>query len=98
MWKVFDPEGNYVGSAKHVELAAAMVNLLGENAKIKWGHSLTVWREGFEGQWAGSSYDLTAKIIDERIENHRNAVCRKRKKRVDKVMADYRASLFEGKR
>lgn len=59
--------GEYVASCKFFEDAAALV-ALSEEGTIKFGHSVTLWREGNEEFPAGESYDECAAIMRERLQ------------------------------
>ena len=65
-YKVYNPSGAYVASCKHAEDAAAIVNLYGNGAQIRIGHSRVVWHEGHEKETAGNSYDIVAQTVHER--------------------------------
>lgn len=56
----------YVACCKYPEDAAALVALMGEGAKVKYGHNLVVWIEGAESHSAAESYDLTAATMQQR--------------------------------
>lgn len=62
-WKVYR-DGEYVGSCKYAEDAAALVGVSG--GTVKHGHSLIVWREGAEEFSAADSYDGAALIMEQR--------------------------------
>lgn len=72
--KVFDKNGEYVGSLHHAEDAGAVVALYGDGASIRSGHSkkCTVWLEGSERQPAGESFDVVADVVARRQEYLRN--------------------------
>jgi hypothetical protein len=58
-FKVYAADGEYRGSLKYVEDAAALVALLGRGATIRDGHRKVVWTEGVDGD-AADSYDTVA--------------------------------------
>lgn len=66
--KIYDPAGNYVASCVEAEAGAALMALYGEGAEIRNGHAKknTLWREGFEAQPAGDSYDYVALVVKDR--------------------------------
>lgn len=64
-FKIHNPEGEYVGSAKYGEDAAAFVSHLGDGAKVKVNGRI-VWREGAEEFLAGESFDDTAATMESR--------------------------------
>ena len=63
--KIYDPAGNYVASCVAAEAGAALMAMYGEGAEIRNGHSKRndIWREGFEAQPAGESYDFVALVV-----------------------------------
>ena len=63
-FKVYSSQGEYVAACKHASDAGALVGLYGEGATIRDGHALkhTVWKEGFEDQPAGESYDYVSQV------------------------------------
>ena len=67
-WKVFNPQGEYVASCKHVEDAAMIVGSYGEGARISYQRQFTVWHEGHEHQPASDSWDYVAQVVHERFE------------------------------
>jgi hypothetical protein len=67
-WKVYNPEGEYIGCTKHASDAAALVVLRGEGGTVKHGHNLVVWREGFEEFSAGESYDQASEVMHNRLQ------------------------------
>ncbi|ETV28924.1 hypothetical protein K3Z95_01355 [Pseudomonas aeruginosa] len=66
--KVYDPAGNYVASCVAAEAGAALMAMYGDGAEIRNGHSKknAIWREGFEQQSAGESYDFVAAVVADR--------------------------------
>lgn len=66
-FKIFNPQKQYIAACKHLEDAAALAALNGNGATIRDGHSLVVWKEGFEEFSAAESYDRVAEIAWERI-------------------------------
>lgn len=68
-YKVFNPEGEYVASCKHIEDAAALVANYGNGATIRDGHSPknAVWTEGKESQPAAESYDFVLVTVLSRL-------------------------------
>ena len=65
-FKVYNEGGVFEAQAKHAEVAAAIVALLG--GVIKYGSSrIIVWREGSETVSASESYDEAAEIMWSRI-------------------------------
>lgn len=64
-WKVYNTEGEYVASCKHVEDAAAIIALYGDGASIRDGHSKVVWLEGRDGEAAESFDAVAAKVYGE---------------------------------
>lgn len=67
-WKVFGPGSVYEASCKHLEIAAAVVAVLGEGATIRDGHKYVLWTEGKEEQPAAESYDVCAETCMKRVE------------------------------
>lgn len=67
-YKVYSATGEYIGCAKHVEYAAAMVSLLGQGATIRLGHEskYTLWTEGVDGD-AHESWDAVAELAISRM-------------------------------
>jgi hypothetical protein len=65
-FKISDQFGTYVAATVDATLAAAVVALLGEGAKVKV-YGRIVWREGFEAISAQESYDVAAETMDARI-------------------------------
>ncbi len=61
-FKIYNPEGVYVASARWPEEAAVVVAFLGAGATIRNGHRELVWTEGQDGS-AAESYDTTAAIV-----------------------------------
>lgn len=72
-WKVYSAAREYRGCLKHVEDAAPVVALLGYGATIRDGHRVrdVVWREGYEEQSAGESYDFVAAVAHDRARRAR---------------------------
>jgi hypothetical protein len=68
-FKVYNPQGEYVASCKHVEDAAMLVGNYGEGAKIRDGMNgkRVVWHEGKESVSASDSYDEVYSVVWERI-------------------------------
>jgi hypothetical protein len=66
-FKVFNPEGVYIGSTKFASDAAVLVSVQGDGAKVKYQHQHTVWTEGSENIKAAESYDAVATTIDKRV-------------------------------
>lgn len=64
-WKVYR-NGEYIGSTKYAEDAAALVAMSG--GEVRYGHSKIVWREGQEQHSAGESYDGAANLMRVRAE------------------------------
>ena len=68
-YKVFNPEGEYVGCVKYAELAAPLVGVLGKGAQVRFGHSKrwVLWTEdeNADGE-AGESYDHAADVMRSR--------------------------------
>ncbi len=64
--KVYTASGEYEGSVKHWESAAALVSMLGEGATIRHNHRHIVWTEGKDGS-ASESYDTVALRCEERV-------------------------------
>lgn len=66
--KIYDAAGNYVASCVEAEAGAALMAMYGEGAEIRNGHAKknAIWREGFEAQPAGDSYDFVALVCKER--------------------------------
>ena len=67
-FKVYTPEGEYIGCVRDAEDAAALVGLRGDGGTIRWQHRHIVWREGREDWLAGESYDQTAAVIYKRVQ------------------------------
>ena len=67
----------YVAACKYAEDAAALVAILGDDATVRYGHSMVVWREGQERFLAGTSYDDAAREMFDRIRNAGEAQMRK---------------------
>lgn len=57
--------GEYIGCTKYAEDAAALVSVAG--GTVKYGHSVTIWREGSEAFSAGESYDRAAEWMNYRV-------------------------------
>jgi len=74
-WKVFNPQGEYVASCKHVEDAAAIVSSYGEGATIRDGYTTRsiMWTEGKEKQPAGESYDFVHAVVTGRARERAQA-------------------------
>lgn len=70
VWKVYR-DGEFVGSCKYPEDAAALVSLGGEKAMVKYDHSLIVWREGQEEFSADESYDSAAAVMRDRVKTRK---------------------------
>lgn len=66
--KVYDPSGNYVGSAKEVMGASVMAQVYGEGSTIRLGHSKVIYTQGIDGD-ACESYDTTGALMIERVGN-----------------------------
>jgi hypothetical protein len=66
--KIYDPAGNYVASCVAAEAGAALMAMYGDGAEIRNGHSKknAIWREGFEAQPAGESYDFVSLVVADR--------------------------------
>ena len=79
VWKVYSPDGEYIGCVKDAEDAAALVYLRGEGGTVRYDHKHIVWREGVEEQSAGDSYDFAAGVMHKRIaEVHERSMARLR--------------------
>lgn len=63
-WKVYH-NGEYVAACKYREDAAALVAIF-SGGIVKHGHSLIVWREGYEAFSAGESYDRAGDVMEQR--------------------------------
>jgi hypothetical protein len=63
-YKLYNPEGEYVGSAHDAKDASAFVARLGDGATIRHGHTFVVWREGFVVWREGSEDQLAAESYD----------------------------------
>lgn len=66
-WKVYTVYGEYMGSCKEPEAAAALVAFYGTGATIRYDHKRVVWTEGQEECRATESYDTVAKTCWERV-------------------------------
>ncbi len=73
-FKLFNPGGEYLGSLKYVEDAAAMVAILGDGATVRNGHAKrdTIYTQGADGD-AGESYDVAGELMRSRIAARRHA-------------------------
>lgn len=59
-WKVYSDSGEYLGSFKYPEHAAALIASLGvDGTTIRWYHRTPVWTEGKDGH-ANESFDAVA--------------------------------------
>lgn len=66
--------GEYIASCKSPEDAAGLLALRGDpSGAIRYGHGLTVWREGADGR-AGDSYDAVAALVYRRIDRLRQVL------------------------
>ncbi|WP_147464684.1 hypothetical protein [Pseudomonas cannabina] len=85
--KVYDPAGNYVASCVAAEAGAALMSLYGKGAEIRNGHSKknAVWREGFEEQLAGESYDFVALIVADRTTTKDQPLSEEEQRRYDRA-------------
>jgi hypothetical protein len=72
-FKVYNPQGEYVASCKHIEDAACLAGMYGEGCTIRDGHSFIVWREGQEASMAADSYDEVAVVVMDRIRSRKRA-------------------------
>lgn len=61
-FKVFDSSGTYQAACKEPEAAAALLGFYGDGAKVKLGHSITVYTQGADGD-AAESYDAAAALM-----------------------------------
>lgn len=61
-YKVYSPEGEYIGCTKHPSDAAALAALRGPGTTIRDGHQKVVWTEGADGD-AAESYDVVAETV-----------------------------------
>jgi hypothetical protein len=81
IFHVHNPSGTHVASCEHAEDAAAIVNLYGDGATIRFmqgGHAL--WTEGKEDMPAGESYDFVTEVCEKRLDQlHQASMERKRK-------------------
>ena len=75
-FKVYNPQGEYIASCKHIVDAAAIVSIYGDGARIKDGGRI-VWAEGREEFSAGESYDQVAEVVWERIRERNIAALKK---------------------
>ena len=73
-WKIYTRFDEYIGSAKEISLAAAMMTVLGTGATIRNGHTKgsIVFTEGqlnSSGKpiYSGESYDVVAEAVREAI-------------------------------
>lgn len=68
IYKIYNPQKEYIGSMKYREDAAAMVSFLGNGAKVLLGHNkkAILWHEGHEEISAGESYDRAAEVMKQR--------------------------------
>lgn len=72
-WKIYSDDTNglqYQAAVKDIYIAAMIVAFMGAGAQIRDGHSpkCIVWREGYEAQSAGESYDYTESVVMERVD------------------------------
>ena len=67
--KVYDARGNFLASCVEPEAAAAIIAMEANGATIRNGHAAcnALWREGFEAQHAGESFDFVAQTIYQRM-------------------------------
>ncbi len=65
-FKVYDSHGEYQAACKEIEAAAALMSVYGDGSTIRVDHRLIVWREGYESQPAGESYDFVAETVYQR--------------------------------
>ncbi len=70
-WKVYRG-GEYIGSTKYAEDAAALV-CLSPWGVVKYDHRIVVWQEGSEEITAAESYDLAADIMRGRVPSLKRA-------------------------
>lgn len=78
-YKVYNPQGEYIASCKHLEDAACLAGMYGSGASIREGHAAkdVIWREGQEEFSASDSYDGAAKIMLDRMEAKYAAMVRR---------------------
>lgn len=65
-FKIYNDEGQYMGSCHEAEGAAALVSFYGIGSTIRYQHRHIVWREGEDGD-AGESFDAAADFVRERV-------------------------------
>jgi hypothetical protein len=70
-WKVYNAMGEYIGAAKYLETAAAMLSIESDGATIRDGHARrrTMYVVGKDGQ-PGESYDAVVQIVAARVQAH----------------------------
>jgi len=65
-YKVYTASGDYEAACKSLEVAAAVVALLGDGATVRLHHRQVLWTEGIDGE-AGESYDGAALVMARRL-------------------------------
>lgn len=67
--KVYDAAGNYRASFVECSEAAILCAALGTGSEARNGHAKknAIWREGFEEQAAGESYDFSGSVMWSRV-------------------------------
>jgi hypothetical protein len=63
--KCFDADGNYEGSVKHFESAAALMAVLGDGSTVRTGHRKAdiIYKEGRDGDSAESWDSVSAFVL-----------------------------------
>jgi len=65
-YKVYDNDGQYVASCKHLEDAAILVGIgYPDRGTVRLGHGRTLWTNGVDGN-ASESYDGAAQVMADR--------------------------------
>ncbi|MFA5376764.1 MAG: hypothetical protein WC455_13530 [Dehalococcoidia bacterium] len=65
-WKVYNASGEYIGSVKYVESAAAMLSIESAGATIRDGHKTVVYTVGADGD-PSESYDAVVATVHGRV-------------------------------
>ena len=71
VWKIYNAEGEYIGSAKYAETAAVMLTIENDGATIRYGHNIVCYTKGTDGD-PGESYDTVTNLCQLRRSNYIN--------------------------
>lgn len=63
MYQVFNPSGEHIASTAHVEDAAALLAMNGDDATIRLSKAVVLYTNGKDGN-AGESYDAVATHVE----------------------------------